>query len=179
MAIVADTKDWTWVLERRCTECGFDSTTVDARDVAAMVRAQGEAWAGILAERDLAWLRTPPADDRWSPLEYACHVRDVLRLADRRVAIMLTDDDARFANWDQDATALDDAYDTQDPPAVAAELRAAASDLARRLDGVGEGAWERSGARSDGARFTVASFARYVIHDPLHHLHDVGAPGRG
>ena len=175
MAIVPDTKDWTWVLERRCTECGFDSTAIDAREVAALVREQGETWAAILTSSDRARLRTRPTDDVWSPLEYACHVRDVFRIADRRVAIMLSDDNARFANWDQDATAVDDAYDAQDPAAVAAELRAAAADLARRLDGVDGGAWERSGARSDGARFTVASFARYVIHDPVHHLLDVGA----
>ena len=30
------------------------------------------------------------------------------------------------------------------------------------------------GSRSDGAHFSVDSFARYLIHDPVHHLHDVG-----
>jgi hypothetical protein len=29
--------------------------------------------------------------------------------------------------------------------------------------------------RSDGSRFTVESLARYSIHDPVHHLADVGA----
>jgi hypothetical protein len=38
---------------------------------------------------------------------------------------------------------------------------------------VGGTDWSRTGARSDGARFTVDSFARYMIHDPVHHLHDV------
>ena len=33
--------------------------------------------------------------------------------------------------------------------------------------------WQRTGARSDGARFTVETFARYFIHDPVHHLYDV------
>ena len=33
--------------------------------------------------------------------------------------------------------------------------------------------WHRTGARSDGARFTVATFARYFVHDPIHHLYDV------
>jgi hypothetical protein len=33
--------------------------------------------------------------------------------------------------------------------------------------------WERTGRRSDGARFTVETFARYFIHDPVHHLYDV------
>jgi hypothetical protein len=29
--------------------------------------------------------------------------------------------------------------------------------------------------RSDGAQFTVESFARYLVHDPLHHEFDVRA----
>jgi hypothetical protein len=33
--------------------------------------------------------------------------------------------------------------------------------------------WNRTGTRSDGARFTVSSFAQYFIHDPVHHVHDV------
>lgn len=35
--------------------------------------------------------------------------------------------------------------------------------------------WQRTGIRSDAAHFTIDSFARYLIHDPIHHLHDVGA----
>jgi hypothetical protein len=33
--------------------------------------------------------------------------------------------------------------------------------------------WQRTGNRSDGARFTVETFARYFAHDPVHHLYDV------
>jgi hypothetical protein len=33
--------------------------------------------------------------------------------------------------------------------------------------------WQRTGRRSDGASFTVETFARYLIHDPVHHLYDV------
>jgi hypothetical protein len=33
----------------------------------------------------------------------------------------------------------------------------------------------RPGRRSDGATFTAETFARYFIHDPIHHLHDVTA----
>jgi hypothetical protein len=35
----------------------------------------------------------------WSTLEYACHVRDVFRLYDRRLALMLDEDDATFARY--------------------------------------------------------------------------------
>jgi hypothetical protein len=33
--------------------------------------------------------------------------------------------------------------------------------------------WQRTGRRSDGACFTVESFARYLVHDAVHHLYDV------
>lgn len=47
------------------------------------------------------------------------------------------------------------------------------SRLADRLDGVETDGWSRSGRRSDGASFTVETFARYLLHDPVHHLWDV------
>ncbi len=33
--------------------------------------------------------------------------------------------------------------------------------------------WQRSGTRSNGDRFTVDTFARYHLHDLVHHAHDV------
>ncbi|MDQ1586542.1 MAG: hypothetical protein QOH80_1907, partial [Actinomycetota bacterium] len=49
--------------------------------------------------------------------------------------------------------------------------------LADRFATVTGSQWQRTGARDDGSRFTIATFARYLVHDPLHHLYDVtGAP---
>ena len=116
-----------------------------------------------------------PADDVWSALEYACHVRDVAALGVERLALMRAEDGVRFANWDQDATAVEGRYGEADPAVVTVELQAATAALAAALDAVEGGAWDRRGHRSDGASFTVASFARYLLHDPVHHLHDVRA----
>ena len=33
--------------------------------------------------------------------------------------------------------------------------------------------WGRKGQRSDGAAFTIDTFGRYMVHDPIHHLWDV------
>jgi DinB superfamily len=171
-AIEPDTKDWTWVLDRPCPECGFEAGAVAPEAVGDLVRDNAAAWQEVLARpRDL--LATRPSDDRWSALEYACHVRDVLRIYDERLVLMLTEDDPGFANWDQDATAVEDRYGEQDPATVARDLAAAAAVLADRFDGVPGDAWGRTGTRSDGVRFTVASFARYFVHDPVHHLDDV------
>jgi hypothetical protein len=170
MPIVPDSKDWTWVLERRCPECGFDASTTQSADVAEMIRSNASSWGPVLTRPDVRSRRT---DDRWSALEYACHVRDVFRLYDERLRLMLETDDPRYPNWDQDATAVSDRYNEQDPVTVGAELRDAAERLATRFDEVSGNDWHRTGTRSDGARFTVDSFSRYLIHDPIHHLWDV------
>ena len=111
MPIVPDDKDWTWVLERACSECGFDATDVAGEEIPALLRANAETWQ----ELDSPAAHERPTDDRWSALEYACHVRDVFRLYDLRLHLMLDEDDPTFANWDQDVTAVDDRYNEQDP----------------------------------------------------------------
>ena len=100
-------------------------------------------------------------------------VRDVLRLFDQRLELMLSQDDPQFPNWDQDETAVADRYGEQDPAEVAAALRRAAFAIAGRFETVTGDQWRRTGGRSDGARFTVDTFARYLVHDPVHHLYDV------
>jgi hypothetical protein len=168
--IVPDTKDWTWVVERPCRECGLDTRAVAREDVPGMARANAAEWPAVLARGDV---RQRPAPGVWSPLEYGCHVRDVFRRFDQRLELMLTTEDPHFDNWDQDATAITDRYAEQDPATVARELVTAAGRIADRFEGVTGDAWQRTGVRSDGARFTVESLARYFIHDPVHHLHDV------
>ncbi|MFD9685303.1 DinB family protein [Kitasatospora sp. NPDC059088] len=171
-AIVPDAKDWTWVLERACPDCGLDTPAVAPTEVAAMVRANAEAWLAVLAG-DEDGLRRRPAPGVWSDLEYACHVRDVFRLFLVRLDLMLDQDGPLFPNWDQDETAVAERYREQRPQVVAGELAEAAAALAAAFGAVSGEQWERTGSRSDGARFTVGSFARYLIHDPVHHLFDV------
>lgn len=172
MEIVPDTKDWTWVLHRPCAECGLDPGEIPPERVAGMLADVADAWVAVLSGP--GDVRRRPAPSVWSPLEYACHVRDVFRRFDERLQRMLTEDDPLFENWDQDATAVADRYGEQDPATVAVELRRAAESFGELLGRLTAQEWQRAGRRSDGATFTVESFARYFIHDPIHHLHDVG-----
>jgi DinB superfamily len=174
---VPDAKDWTWVLQRPCPECGLDVQALPRAAVAEMTRANAAQWRTLLTGPGDQ--RQRPAPGTWSALEYGCHVRDVLRLYDARLTLMLTADGPRYPNWDQDATAIEDRYAEQDPVQVAAELAAAADIIAAKFQQVSGDQWLRTGFRSDGAQFTVESFARYFIHDPVHHLYDVtGASGQ-
>ncbi len=171
-------KDWTWVLERPCDECGLDVGRIDPASVPSLVRTDAAAWIALL-DGDPQWLRARPQPQVWSPLEYACHVRDSLRLFDVRLKLMLAQDDPLFANWDQDATAVEQHYGDSEPATVSREIRAAADVIAASFEGVTGPEWSRTGRRSDGASFTVESFARYFIHDPMHHLWDVTGSATG
>jgi hypothetical protein len=171
--IVPDDKDWTWVLDRRCSDCGFDPSGIPASDVPELIRENSARWRQLTAS---GAIRPGRPDERtWSPLEYACHVRDVYQRYLDRVALMLTEHHPLFPNWDQDATAVDDAYESQEPSRVAEQLSDAAEALASRLSHLAPEQWSRPGRRSDGASFTVDTISRYMIHDPIHHIWDVTA----
>jgi hypothetical protein len=178
--IVPDDKDWTWVLSRPCPECGFDASSLPAQSVAPLLRSNADAWQDVLRRPAASSGAVRPLiADRWSPLEYACHVRDVCLLYHERLVLMLREDDPLYRNWDQDATAVEERYLEQEPRVVAAELGEAAARLAALFDAVKGEQWQRRGRRSDGAAFTVAGFARYMVHDPVHHLYDVSGVRAG
>ncbi len=169
MTIEPETKNWTWVLERECEECGFDTPAVAREEIGRLTRDAARPWPELLAD-PLARVR--PRDDCWSALEYGCHVRDVFRLGSYRVGLMLQEDNPQFANWDQDGAAVEERYDLQDPAEVTEQILAAADALADLYDTVEGDQWERPSLRSDGSPFTVESFGRYMLHDPVHHIVD-------
>jgi hypothetical protein len=166
-----DDKDWTWVIEQPCPACGFDAAALDRADIPGRTRVAVAAFAAALARPGAA---ERPSPEVWSPLEYACHVRDVCRLFDRRLHLMLGHDDPVFENWDQDETAVTDRYWEQDPTVVATECVTAGDAIAASFEVVQGEQWQRPGRRSNGSVFTIDTFGRYFVHDLVHHVHDIG-----
>jgi hypothetical protein len=165
-----DTKDWTWAIHRSCPDCGFDPRAVEHAQIPALTRGYAEVLRAAALRPDAA---TRPAPATWSPLEYACHVRDVCSLFAHRLHRMLTEDDPLFDNWDQDVTALENRYWTQPPAEVAQQLDEQAATIAEAFAAVRADQWQRPGRRSNGSLFTVDTFARYFLHDLAHHSWDV------
>ena len=165
-----DTKDWTWVLERPCGECGYDARTVQPQEIGERLRTNAAAWPGVLASTDV---RLRPGVGVWSPLEYAGHVRDVHRVFADRVRLMLSEDDPLLSNWDQDEAAVTGRYGDLEPADVGSELVSAGTEVALLYDAVAGVQWDRSGRRSNGSVFTTLTLGRYHLHDVEHHLFDV------
>ncbi len=168
--ITPDTKDWTWVLDEPCPECGYDASTVAVADLAHRIRANAVVWLALMGEPDVA---VRPEPGVWSPLEYACHVHDVHQVFHERLTAMMTEHEPHFANWDQDAAAVERRYDQQVPAIVGPTLVASAYAVGDVYASVPDDDWGRKGVRSDGSVFNIASLGRYHLHDIEHHLHDV------
>ena len=78
------------MLQRPCPECGLDTNSFAREAIPAMIRANAAAWREPLGAPDVV---RRPQPGKWSALEYGCHVRDVLKLYDYRLSLMLTEDD--------------------------------------------------------------------------------------
>jgi hypothetical protein len=171
MTIEPDTKDWTWVLERRCDECGFDAAAVPTEELSGRLLASAGSWVEVLVMQPGA--RDRPDERTWSPLEYGAHVRDVHRVMVGRLRSMLDEEDPQLDAWDQDAAAVEGGYDELDPAEVAEDLAAEARVAADLVAELRDDQWDRPGRRSDGSAFTAGSLVRYWLHDVEHHLYDV------
>ena len=88
----------------RCAECGFTYDEAAAAEAAGMIRG-GEAELAAILEAGHAGLRRRRQADRWSALEYACHVRDMPDVARqlRDAARLFASDLGRLSapDWDR------------------------------------------------------------------------------
>ena len=170
---MGDDKDWTWVLERPCDECGFHANTLARGELGPRMRAVGGTWRELI-NRGTRIHQLSDNDDRtWTPLQYGCHVRDEFEIFEERARKMLKKrKPPTFKDWDQDEEADRSNYAEQDPAKVAYDLASNAGKFADLLDRVHGEDWDKEGMRSDGAKFTVESLARYALHDTEHHLWD-------
>ena len=159
------------MLTRRCEQCGLAASEIDPATIAERAFVAAEEWVQILRSSPAVTARPKP--DVWSPLEYGAHVRDVYRIFDERLALMLAEDEPTFASWDQNQTAIEERYSQQDPEVVAEELEAAAQAFVARIQAIKPEQWDRRARRSDGAEFTTLTLCQYFLHDVIHHLWDV------
>src|SRR5258708_21536564 len=103
---------------------------------AAAIRAGAAHLAAILTgSRAGLPARREPA--RWSPLEYACHVRDMLLVQRERLLAARRLDRPECQPMGRDERVELDGYAAQNPADVARQLRDAAQLFANDLDRLG------------------------------------------
>ena len=156
----------------RCDACGFDGGTYTDEELVIALRGLGDRWRQLLASAG-THLRTRPAPETWSAIEYAAHSRDVTSLHVYGVEQALTGTEPAFPPIADDV--IGDAaagYGDADPDDVGDALSTAASRLADVAAGAGVAAWRR-GLTVGGTRRDVRQLLEHALHDSQHHLDDV------
>jgi hypothetical protein len=165
---------WEWVLiqSTACPQCGDDPASLDRFALGPAAVASVDPWDRFLTDADDAYLRTYPHQGVWSPIEYAAHVRDMLREFGSRIQLALTQDNPSVAGFDHEPAATAEQYNDLPVEVLAADLRAQAIRLAGILETVDEAGWARTAMRDGVDRFTVHGMACFAVHESHHHLLD-------
>ncbi len=168
-------------VDGQCAECGFDYDGTDSGAAPEALRGLGRRYRApltrLLAGEDPdTVLRARPEEGTWSALEYTCHVRDVLAVQRERLLLALATERPIFEPMGRDERAVDDAYNDQDPVAVADELAANAEALAAVVEGLDAGQLARTAVYGypEPTERTLEWVVRHTLHEGSHHLLDIG-----
>ena len=156
----------------RCESCGFEYDL-------GMAEGSGERLlAGVLELNDVVRsLEEPaerPAPATWSPLEYLCHVRDVLLVQRERVLQARREDTPSFAPMGRDERVAHDGYAEQDPEDVIRQAADAASMFVNVLARLDPEDWERRVTYNFPTPMerSLRWVAVHTVHEVEHHLGD-------
>ena len=157
-----------------CSECGY-SYDVDRAEIAPWMRSAARAFVDRFQAFDGTSVRGRPEPDVWSPLEYACHVRDVLRVNHARIELAQREYEPVFAPMRRDERVVEDGYNEQDPQHVGRELVGAAEAFAASLDGFDDDGWQRRGVYNypTPQLRTVEWIGIHTVHELVHHRNDI------
>ncbi|WP_036506878.1 DinB family protein [Nocardia aobensis] len=157
----------------RCAECGYEYRPDEAPRAATAILAGVTELAATLNDCPDARRRRLP--ELWSPLEYGCHVRDVLLVQRERVLLARRTDRPALVTMGRDERADHDGYAEQDPVDVAQELLVSARLLANVLDRLDADDWNRRVLYNypDRVERELRWVAVHTVHEVRHHLLDV------
>lgn len=156
-----------------CSECGFSYDMADVPAAARTVRDRAADIAEILGTTGID-LRSRPETDVWSPLEYACHVRDLLLVQRERILSARRLDGYVCESMGRERVEFD-GWAEQQPDDVARQLTDAALMLAHVLDRLDTEAWKREMVYPypEPTTRTISWVALHTVHEAHHHLVDI------
>jgi DinB superfamily len=158
-----------------CDGCGFVWADVPAAAVGARVVAGAGAIAAVLRASAEAAVTTRPEPGRWSALEYACHLRDVMYAQRDRLVLGLVEDRPAFRPMYRDERVDLGLYATDQPTIVADELALAGGLFARTFAALDDAQLARSciyGYPEPTPR-TLLWVGQQTVHEAEHHRADV------
>jgi hypothetical protein len=157
----------------RCDECGFEYDLQEVLGVAPAIISGVDGLASLLSIGNAVTSRRDP--ETWSPLEYGCHVRDVLLVQRERFLAAQFIDRPSFNPMGRDERVQLDGYAEQLAENVLRQLSDSAllfANVLRRLTPPG---WERRVMYNypQPTERSLRWVAVHTLHEVRHHLVDV------
>lgn len=160
-----------------CPTCGLAYLDLSVSRCVTLTVESVASLGELLTTLDDGALRRRPRPRVWSPVEYACHVRDVLLTFAVRIHRGVVEDrpvlDPMYADW----RASRFGYAGTRLEVLLAELASAARGFVDEVRAVPEDAWDRIVVRRPEEERTVRWLVRQAAHECVHHLRDVQSPG--
>lgn len=159
-----------------CDECGYDYDAPARGEIAQAIRGAIPEYRRRLVSTGVDKLRVRPEPSVWSPLEYACHMRDVFSAQRDRLRLALNEEEPTFTSMRREERVTEERYNEQDPRDVAEQFEETAEGFATELDALTASDWQRTGIYSypSPRPRSVEWIARHTLHEALHHLMDIG-----
>jgi DinB superfamily len=112
---------------------------------------------------------------QWSPLEYGCHVRDVLLVQRERVLLARRETRPALTPMGRDERVEHDGYSEQIPAEVARQLQDSARMFANVLARLGDADWDRTLIYNypEIHERTLGWVAVHTLHEVRHHQMDI------
>ena len=157
----------------QCENCGFDASLLSDEELLSALDNLGPAWREHLVDA-ASHLRTRPAPQVWSAVEYAAHSRDITALHLFGVREALTGREMDFGELPSDELMTETArpYNDLTVEEILTTLSSDAVSMAGIARDAGVGTWE-NGLRVGGQRQTVRQLLAHALHDSRHHLVDI------
>ena len=146
---------------------------MDATEVATRLSSLAEAWVGVLELED-ARLDERPSPSRWSVLEYAAHVRDVLLSVRERIMTAAILDDFTGVALHRDERVALGFYRLDSREELGDELLMTSRLFARTWTSLPAGYAERMFVFSplNPSRVSIAWAGAQALHECVHHFAD-------
>ena len=155
-----------------CVECGFRYDEMPPAGIGAAVVDGVVAFVTLLSGPGLA---TRPRPGVWSPIEYACHLRDMLLVQRERVLLARRESRPYAVPMGRDERAEHEGYREQVPADVARQLVDAAKLFANVLGRLPAEAWGRTLLYTypEPAERPLTWVAAHTLHEVRHHTMDI------
>jgi hypothetical protein len=167
--------DWTRIQRDPCPQCGYHPAAVPPSSLGELAVESSVAWREFLSEADDAYLRAIPEPGVFSPLQYAAHTRDILRVYGDRMVLGVEQDSPTVPIFNPPQEVFE-SYNRLDTQELSADIEAQAQRLAKVVESMSPSDWSRIVVNDRGQygvyTFTIAGLACNAAHEAHHHLLD-------